>query len=110
MNEMDVSSSDSRHVMFFYNQFLKLCCKNGNPNVSFETFFHDCFVFTVDLSCIPVEFAGTDVSKHTELLSQGTVDIRLLLSEKFPENMIMEVLTFEKALCRFDASGNLLEM
>ena len=108
MTNMKLEDCDSKDCNYLYNNFLRLCCKNGEPIISFDRWFQEMFIFAIDLSMCPMSLADSNESQ-LQLLSKGCLDLSIE-TNALSENYVLEVIACFNACCAFDASGTMISV
>lgn len=103
-----IEEQSHRHFLW-YDEFLK-CFGNHSSSIEPSKFYHDLFVFTFDLSTVPVvwENSKTDASTKLNLLSAGTIDLEVTFNAALPENLIICAIGYHKSVATFNPDGEIV--
>ena len=93
----------------WYDEFLK-CYSSNSASIDPFKFYYDLFVFTFDLSTVPIvwENSQTDASTKLNLISAGTIDLEVTFKAALPENLIVCAIGYRKSVASFNADGEIV--
>ena len=85
----EILENSHRHYLW-YDEFLK-CYGSEASSVSPQRFFHDLFVFTFDLTSVPLfwEHSKDNTSDRLNLVSAGILDLEVTFKAPLAENLIL---------------------
>ena len=104
----EIKEQSHRHFLW-YDEFLK-CYSSNSASIDPFKFYHDLFVFTFDLSTVPIvwENSQTDASTKLNLISAGTIDLEVTFKAALPENLIVCAIGYRKSVASFNADGEIV--
>lgn len=101
---MDLDNKNSLANDHWYRALLQNFPK-AVDSISRKRFFKEMFLF-----CIPFENTPKSLMSQPDglnLISSGSIDIRLRFKNSLADNKIIQIASFEKSLVQCDASGNI---
>ena len=100
---------DSHKHYLWYDEFLK-CFGKEASSIGPDRFFHDLFVFTFDLSCVPTfwEHDKCDNSAKLNLVSAGVIDLEVTFDKPTDTNLIVCVIGYQNSIASFNPNGEIV--
>ena len=103
LQSLDLSKITNKDVHFFYQKFLD-CYPDSAKSISLLQFFHQFFLFTIDLA--PVDFTAN--KDAMSLISTGSIDISLKFHPTNTKNLVVYVHSLHHTTITFSATGEII--
>ena len=105
LNDMDLTDENSLANDHWYRELLRNFPK-AVDSISRVKFQKELFLFCFPFESTPKHLMNQD--NGLNLITSGTIDLRLKFKSSLSSNKIIQIASFEKSLVQCDASGNIL--
>ena len=105
LNNMDLSNENSLANDHWYRELLRNFPK-AVDSISRVKFQKELYLFCFPFESTPRHLMNSDDGLN--LITSGTIDLRLRFKSSLTSNKIIQIASFEKSLVQCDASGNIL--